>query len=71
MNNTYYVLSMGWMASHKSHITVRMNLHIMQRFYARKALRYTQLLPATAVLLMTWNHLLFLKEFSNFLFSGP
>jgi len=28
MDNTYYVLSTGWMHSHKSQITVCMNFHV-------------------------------------------
>ena len=59
MNNTYYVLSMDWMHSHKLQITFYMNLHIIGKStnvlcpQSSVALRYTQLLPAIAVLLMT------------------
>ena len=75
MNNTYYVLSMDWMHSHKLQITFYMNLHIIGKStnvlcpQSSVALRYTQLSPATAVLLMTtWNHF---ASKSSPLFSWP
>ena len=82
MNNTYYVLSMGWMHSHKLQITLCMNLHIIGKSgnvlctQNSVALRYTQLSPATAVACNNCPSCdivktLCLKEFPNFLFSGP
>ena len=78
MNNTYYVLSMGWMHSRKLQITVCVNLHIIGKSanvlctQNSVALRYTQLSPATAVLL--WHHettYFASKNFPLAYFQGP